>query len=103
MNSDCTERKKVFRPSWSSKKRHPGYRKLFRPSWSLKKCHPGYRKIFRPSWSLKRSHFGNREVFKRRPINKKFLQEERRFVTILVLKETPPWQQRIPEIGKKKI
>ncbi|GFX08157.1 hypothetical protein TNCV_4783711 [Trichonephila clavipes] len=36
------------------------------------------------------------------PVNKKFLQEERRFVTILVLKETPPWQQRTPEIGKKK-
>ncbi|GFU20719.1 hypothetical protein TNCV_3176561 [Trichonephila clavipes] len=100
MNSDCIERKKVFRPSWSLKKRHPSYRNLFRPSWSLKKRHPGYRKFFRPSWSLKRSHFGNREVFRRHPINKKFLQEER-FVTILVLKETPPWQQRIPEIGKK--
>ncbi|GFS69548.1 hypothetical protein TNCV_3894081 [Trichonephila clavipes] len=40
MNSDCTEQKKVFRPSWSLKKRHPGYQKLFRPSWSLKKRPP---------------------------------------------------------------
>ncbi|GFV33848.1 hypothetical protein TNCV_1820351 [Trichonephila clavipes] len=52
---------------------------------------PGNREVFRSSWSKEQ----------RRPVNKKFLQEERRFVTILVLKETPPWQQRTPEIRKK--